>query len=264
MNRYQVLTFAVALSSFCSGGPQPSFATEDKSQQIREVASAGFPWISLKTEDTTRRTPEPGSTESSAGPGEAIYTERHQTSLVLMTNYAVLSEEFVLEGRKGVRLPAGTVLENFLLTFPGKPPVYMRCSPEHTSVKQTLLSGPIYKSAVCFQEGKGFLVPYFFKGYKTPDGVRIKHELRDAQLDSTTQPEGTFELLYQGVGGGVLKLTYREFTANDLARPAFTQEVVYDVEPDGPTEILFKGAKITVLSASNTELRYRVETAFKL
>jgi hypothetical protein len=116
---------------------------------------------------------------------------------------------------------------------------------------------------ICFREANGFLVPHFFKKYTIPPNVRLKYELKEEAVESAMRGEGSYELLYEGVGGGVLRLTYREYTGEDLARPAFSQEVTYDVASNGPTEVLFKGAHITVLSAGNTEVRYHVDTPFK-
>ncbi len=63
------------------------------------------------------------------------------------------------------------------------------------------------------------------------------------------------EILYSGGSKGTLHLQYREFM-NDLARPAFSQELSYDLA-DG-NEIGFKGARIRVLKLSNVGLRYVV------
>ena len=82
-------------------------------------------------------------------------------------------------------------------------------------------------------------------------------------LGLTAAPPLAADDKVKGGGGGILRLTYREFTGEDLARPAFTQEVTYDLAPNGPTEIPFKGAHITVLSAGNAAVRYTVETSFK-
>lgn len=259
--RRQLATLTILVSVILCG--RAGLAADTKVGDILSAASSGNPWLSLATEDTSKRTPEPGSIEASVGPGEAMYSERHQTLLTLKANYAVLKDEFVLPGRNGVTLPAGTSLVNFTLNDPGRPVVYMRCSKAHTSIKQTVLSGPIYSSAICFREANGFLVPSFFKKYTIPPNVRIKYELKDEIIESAVRGEGSYELLYQGVGGGVLRLTYREFTGEDLARPAFSQEVTYDLNQAGPTEILFKGAHITVFSAGNTAVRYRVDTPFK-
>lgn len=61
------------------------------------------------------------------------------------------------------------------------------------------------------------------------------------------------EILYSGGGKGSVQLQYREYM-NDLARPAFSQELSYDLS-DG-TEIGFKGARIRILNISNVGLRY--------
>jgi len=46
---------------------------------------------------------------------------------------------------------------------------------------------------------------------------------------------------------------YREFKDN-LARPAFTQEVTYDLQIGD--EIGFKGARFKILEANNTQIKY--------
>jgi hypothetical protein len=63
------------------------------------------------------------------------------------------------------------------------------------------------------------------------------------------------EILYSGGGKGTVTLQYREYM-NDYARPAFSQELSYDLA-DG-NEIGFKGARIRVIKVSNTGIRYVV------
>jgi hypothetical protein len=66
-------------------------------------------------------------------------------------------------------------------------------------------------------------------------------------------------LLYNGKIGNRITLSYREFS-DDIARPAFTNEVVYDL---GESKVLgYKGARLEVLAASNTELVYKVIAGF--
>lgn len=67
------------------------------------------------------------------------------------------------------------------------------------------------------------------------------------------------QLLYDGKSGTTLHLSYREFYG-DMARPAFTQEVSYDLAQD--TVIGFKGARFEVMEANNTGIRYRVLKGF--
>jgi len=66
------------------------------------------------------------------------------------------------------------------------------------------------------------------------------------------------ELVYQGSGGGVLRLAYREFI-DDMARPAFTQDLTYDLSPNGSTTMIaFQTLNVEVLEANNMGLRYVV------
>jgi hypothetical protein len=72
----------------------------------------------------------------------------------------------------------------------------------------------------------------------------------------------TFELLYDGIANGVLRVTYREYV-DSTARPAFYQEVNYELSPNGSTTIDFKGVEIEVLDASNNKITYKVIRGFR-
>lgn len=63
------------------------------------------------------------------------------------------------------------------------------------------------------------------------------------------------DMLYGGVAKGVVTLNYREFV-DDMARPAFSQALTYDLAEGD--EIGFRGARIKVIKATNTTLRYVV------
>ena len=63
------------------------------------------------------------------------------------------------------------------------------------------------------------------------------------------------ELEYGGVSKGTVTLQYREFSGN-LARPAFSQELHYDLA-DGAV-IGFKGSRIQIIKATNTAITYRI------
>jgi len=67
------------------------------------------------------------------------------------------------------------------------------------------------------------------------------------------------EFIYTGMTNHVLTATYREFR-DDMARPAFTQELKYDISQD--KMIGFKGARIEVLSAGNISIKYVVHKGF--
>lgn len=68
------------------------------------------------------------------------------------------------------------------------------------------------------------------------------------------------ELVYNGRSGTTIKLLYREFTEERI-RPAFTQEVTYDLS-QGET-IGFKGTRFQVLDADNIRIKYVVLQHFE-
>lgn len=71
-----------------------------------------------------------------------------------------------------------------------------------------------------------------------------------------------YELLYNGVSGSTLNVTYREFV-DQMARPAFQQDLTYTLNGTGPTDIAFRGARITVYKADNSTVRYIVHSGVR-
>ena len=66
-------------------------------------------------------------------------------------------------------------------------------------------------------------------------------------------------LFYNGKIGNKIALGYREFSG-DVARPAFSNEVSYDLSES--TILGYRGARIEVIKATNTELTYRLVSGF--
>jgi hypothetical protein len=86
----------------------------------------------------------------------------------------------------------------------------------------------------------------------------------DCKFEHTTQSTDDAdtvrkEILYDGRSGSTIRLSYREFT-QDLARPAFTQELSYDIASD--KIIGFRRARFEVLSAGNSSISYRLLSGF--
>ena len=69
------------------------------------------------------------------------------------------------------------------------------------------------------------------------------------------------EILYQGAAGAVLRLLYREFV-EDMARPAFSQELTFDLDPEGKAVAVVKGARLVISEADNEGITYIVESGF--
>jgi hypothetical protein len=68
------------------------------------------------------------------------------------------------------------------------------------------------------------------------------------------------ELVFQGLSNGQAQVLYREYTASDMVRPAFTQSVSYDLSET--KTIGFKGARIKVIKATGVDIEYVVEKYF--
>jgi len=80
-------------------------------------------------------------------------------------------------------------------------------------------------------------------------------EVKDKKSDYFKQ-----ELIYNGRVGVALKFIYREFL-NDYARPAFTQDSQYDLSES--KIIGFRGMRIEIINATNTEIEYKVLNYFE-
>lgn len=70
-----------------------------------------------------------------------------------------------------------------------------------------------------------------------------------------------YELLYQGLDENVVRIAYREYTEN-LARPAFSQDLTYTLNLGAPTPVRFKDVSLTIHNADNNEIRYTVQSGF--
>jgi hypothetical protein len=70
--------------------------------------------------------------------------------------------------------------------------------------------------------------------------------------------KGSFaaELIYTGITGKTVRITYREFI-DDMARPAFFQDLTYELTESNI--IMFRSIRIKVLETTNSYIRFIVE-----
>jgi len=66
------------------------------------------------------------------------------------------------------------------------------------------------------------------------------------------------ELIFQGRTEKTVKFKYREFM-NDMARPAFSQDIEYFIDKNGTTSGNFKGLQIDITSIEGNYIKYRVK-----
>ena len=95
---------------------------------------------------------------------------------------------------------------------------------------------------------------WFEKKLESP----IRYEQSELQVPRPDSKK--FELLYQGLSTRTLRLSYREYM-NDFARPAFFQDVSYEIS-EFPAEVTFRTVRISVLSADNSGISYKVLSGF--
>lgn len=99
---------------------------------------------------------------------------------------------------------------------------------------------------------------YYFYEQMGSKGIEIGKEkvvVNKSTIDEVSTDSLKMELVYGGMSQKVISISYREFK-NDFARPAFTQELKYDLN-EGDT-IGFRGARFQVIKANNTSLTYKV------
>ena len=81
------------------------------------------------------------------------------------------------------------------------------------------------------------------------------------QGNQTIEDGFKYELIYQGRDGNVARIAYREYTDN-LARPAFSQELTYTLEAGAGTPVRFREVSLTIHQADNNQIVYTVQSGF--
>lgn len=99
------------------------------------------------------------------------------------------------------------------------------------------------------------------------NGMGIKlfqiKDIIDFKVTHTPVPKKEYfkqEFIYNGRVGNALKFIYREYI-DDIARPAFTQDLQYDLSES--KIIGFRGLRIEVITATNTNIEYKVISQFQ-
>ncbi len=93
--------------------------------------------------------------------------------------------------------------------------------------------------------------------YRCAGGVSGGFSLEKITVVSESKIQQT--LIYSGKVGSRIRLGYREFS-NNLARPAFSNDVEYDLLES--SIIGYKGAQIQVIEATNQHIKYKVVQNF--
>jgi hypothetical protein len=113
--------------------------------------------------------------------------------------------------------------------------------------------GRVYRRALNFHYAYsgGDMMVYDFRA--TPEDLRFFELIREKV--NVKAGYLNYEIIYGGTDEKSIRMTYREYTSEDLARPAFSQDLVYEV---GSKEIRFRDTKIVVYEATNEKIVYAV------
>ena len=91
------------------------------------------------------------------------------------------------------------------------------------------------------------------------DFVPFTGEVEEFTEVNLNSPTFIQEFIYNGRVNNALKFVYREFSG-DYIKPAFTQEIQYDLNT---SDIIgFKSLRIKIIEATNTEIKYVLESNF--
>ncbi|MGL6100225.1 MAG: hypothetical protein ACRCZ9_13060 [Fusobacteriaceae bacterium] len=90
--------------------------------------------------------------------------------------------------------------------------------------------------------------------------IRISNDVPFKQVENTIKFSDIngllrYEIIYNGISGDTIKFSYLEFTADNLARSAFYQELNYNKKDK---TIRFKKIEIEILKLTNNEITYKV------
>jgi len=92
-----------------------------------------------------------------------------------------------------------------------------------------------------------------------PNMVVSPSDLRFADVtrvdESSIAAGENYEIIFTGRDASALRFQYREYTSQDMARPAFSQDLSYPI--DAPT-VRFRGLTIDVISVGPDSITYKV------
>ena len=100
-----------------------------------------------------------------------------------------------------------------------------------------------------------FASPYGTSSAVSTEPADFRAEQTVETKVDTNKGYTNFELIYTGISGGVLRVTYREYSPDDLARTAFFQDLTYNVDQKN---IRFRDMSIELAKATNELVSFKV------
>lgn len=124
------------------------------------------------------------------------------------------------------------------------------------------IQGTNYGIAVS-KKDKSIIVPFGKSDYwngtlATKNGIDFKTK-SETYINNNCPNCFKQEFIFNGKVGTNLKFIYREYI-NDMARPAFNQELQYDLNESNI--VGFKGLRLEIINATNTNIEYKIFSSF--
>jgi hypothetical protein len=113
--------------------------------------------------------------------------------------------------------------------------------------------GSLHNRVIATSPGMNGYVTVVYTMTLSDSSVRMTRDTKEEV--KTTKGYENFEILYTGITGAALNLTYREFSPDGLARVAFFQNLTYE---STAKTITFKKYRIAIDKATSEAITYRV------
>jgi len=101
--------------------------------------------------------------------------------------------------------------------------------------------------------------------FSSDDDKRIVYKTVPPKPTSISSDSFMYGVLYQGKVDNKLNIAFQEYVGEGnkfMIRPAYTQNIQYELDENGEAEIGFRGLRIKVLKATNFEITYKVMKDF--
>lgn len=206
----------------------------ERAALVSVALCAGCAYIPVSAPSAVVRSYEPGQ-EQTATIGEAIFLVRQARQVPQIVTRAPYNAPFLPEP-----VPAATAF-----TAIGE------------NRRGYLLCNPYFARYGHFQSARaGGRISWVGRNGLDPIHVENPDSIFERRMAPSPQSHSfAAELIYSGLAAGIVRAVYREYVG-DLARPAFSQELQYDLSQD--STIAYRTVRIRVLSATNTHIRFRV------
>jgi hypothetical protein len=121
---------------------------------------------------------------------------------------------------------------------------------ESGMINKAALADP-WQAVMAYKTKPSLCVITAFSAFVCDDSAQFERVKRPVLSSNSFQQT----LIYSGKVGKKVNIGYREFS-NSLARPAFNNDVEYDL--DSSSIVGYKGARIEVIEANNEMIKYKV------